>query len=149
VSAIVQLVARLLLLPAYMVAAAVLVKGYASTGDGFAAGTIAALGILIQYVAFGEREARRLLGLRTSEGMAGAGLLLMVAVAFGPALSGAPILTHYPRPGEHLTRLGSLEVHTATLFDLGVFLLTFGFLVRTMAWLVRAGERAGGPAAEP
>jgi multisubunit Na+/H+ antiporter MnhB subunit len=140
-SAVVQLVARLLLLPAFMVAAAVLVKGYSTTGDGFAAGVIAALGFLIQYVAFSEREVRPLLGPRTAEAMTLAGLALMLAVAFGPAAFGDPLLTHYPRPGAHVPRFGSIELHTAAAYDLGVFLLTLGFVVRVMAYVMRGAER--------
>ena len=144
-SVIVQLAARLLLLPAFMTAAAVLVKGYEVTGDGFAAGVIAALGILIQYVAFGEREAQRLLAPRTAEAITAAGLLLMIAVAFGPALAGEPILTHYPRPGTSVIHAGSIALHTAVLYDAGIFLLTFGFIVRAMAWMARVHGQAAEP----
>lgn len=142
-SAVVQLVARLLFLPALVVAAAVLVKGYAGVGDGFAAGTIAALAVLIQYVAFGDREGERLLPRRAAETMAVAGLVLMIGVAFGPTLLGAPLLTHFPGPGGHLSRIGSLELHTAVLYDVGVFLLSLGFIVRTMAYVMRAGDPPG------
>ena len=53
-----RMVARLLLAPVLVVAAAVLVKGYADVGDGFAAGVIAALGVLLQYLAFGRAAVR-------------------------------------------------------------------------------------------
>src|SRR3954471_3734278 len=45
--------ARLLLPVTMMVAAAVLIKGYADVGDGFSAGIIASLGVLLHYVSFG------------------------------------------------------------------------------------------------
>ena len=52
-SVLTQMVARGLLAPTLVVATAILVKGYADVGDGFAAGVVAALGILLQFLAFG------------------------------------------------------------------------------------------------
>ena len=51
-----RVVARLLLAPTLIAAVAVLVKGYVQPGDGFAAGAVAALGIAMQYLAFGRKE---------------------------------------------------------------------------------------------
>ena len=42
--------ARLLLLPTWMIAFAILVKGYSDSGDCFSAGVMAALGVIMQYV---------------------------------------------------------------------------------------------------
>ena len=49
------------MIPTLMVAFATLVKGYGEAGDGFAAGVIAGLAFLMQFVAFGERHVRRAL----------------------------------------------------------------------------------------
>jgi multisubunit Na+/H+ antiporter MnhB subunit len=57
------------------------------------------------------------------------GLLLALAVGFLPLLSGQPIFTHWPGPGVHPTRIGTLEMLTAVVFDIGVFLLVVGVLV--------------------
>jgi hypothetical protein len=43
-------VARLILLPTLVTAIAILVKGYASVGDGFSAGVIASTGVVIQFL---------------------------------------------------------------------------------------------------
>lgn len=136
-----RVVARLLLAPTFVVATAVLVKGYADTGDGFNAGVIAAIGVLLQYVAFGYREADRLLPVRhaAAAGLLG-GLLLSFAVAFVPVLRGAPIFTHAPRPGEAVIHLGTLEILTAVAFDVGVFLLVFGFVVGAIDIIARAAD---------
>lgn len=136
-----QLVARLLLAPTFAVAAAVLVKGYADVGDGFSAGLIAALGVLLQYVAFGWREAERLLPVRYAPAGVVAGLLLALAVAFAPALWGEAAFTHYPRAGAEPVHLGTLELVTAVAFDLGVFLLVFGAAVGAIRYAAQAGER--------
>jgi multisubunit Na+/H+ antiporter MnhB subunit len=135
-----QLVARLLLAPSFAVALAVLVKGYADVGDGFSAGVIAALGILLQYVSFGWREAERLLPVRYAPPVAMAGLLLALVVAFAPALWGEPAFTHYPRPGSEPIHVGTLELITAVAFDLGVFLLVFGAAVGAIRYAAQAAE---------
>lgn len=50
---IVRVVARLLLTPSVVVAAALIVKEYAEVGDGFSAGMIVSLTVALQYVALG------------------------------------------------------------------------------------------------
>ena len=89
-----RMVARLLLAPVLMVAAAILIKGYVDVGDGFAAGVIAALGILLQYLAFGRAAVQQALPVRHAAKLAVAGLLLSLAVAFVPVLAGGAPLQH-------------------------------------------------------
>ena len=133
-------VARLLLPVTFLAAIALLVKGYQSVGDGFSAGVTAASGILLQYLAFKPSEVRELAPVRYSMMIAMAGLLLAFSVVFMPVLFGLPLLTHFPRPDEDVTILGTLEFHTAILFDLGVFGLVFGFIITTMRALMRVEE---------
>ena len=94
-----RMVARLLLGPVLVVAVAVLVKGYADVGDGFAAGVIAALGVLLQYLAFGRAAVERALPVRRAAQLAIGGLLVALAVAFVPVLAGGAPLQHAPGPG--------------------------------------------------
>ena len=136
-----QMIARLLLLPILMTAAAVLVKGYADTGDGFAAAVIAAFGVLLQYVAFGYRVGARFRLSRWLPLISGAGLLLALLVAFVPSLRGQAPLTHAPPPGEEVVHFGTLELLTAVLFDVGVFLLVFGFAVGAIDLIARLSIR--------
>ena len=133
-------VARILLAPTFAVAAAVLVKGYADVGDGFSAGVIAALGVLLQYVALGRREAERLLPVRRAPALAMAGLLLAIGVAFAPVLRGDEPFTHYPRAGTEPVHVGTLELITAVAFDVGVFLLVFGAALGAIRYAAEAGE---------
>ena len=137
-----QTIARLLLPPTFMVAAAVMVKGYADTGDGFSAGVIAGLGVLLQYVAFGYRVAERLITIRTAARALVAGLMLALGISFAPLLRGDPILTHAPAPDAHVVHLGSLELITAVLFDVAVFLIVFGFAVGAIGMVARAIDRS-------
>lgn len=125
-------VARLLLPASAVTAAALLVKGYADVGDGFSAGVVAATGVLLQYLAYGAARAERWLPVRHAPAIAVLGLAIALAVAGAPLLGGRPILHHVPAPGADVTHLGRLELHTAVLFDVGVFLLVVGFLVTVM-----------------
>jgi multisubunit Na+/H+ antiporter MnhB subunit len=124
-----QTVARLLLAPILVVAVAVLVNGYANVGDGFSAGVIAALGILLQYLAFGREQTERLLRLRLVPAGAFLGLLGALAVALVPLARGDAIFTHSPGPGESVVHIGRLELITAVAFDVAVFVLVLGVVV--------------------
>lgn len=133
--------ARLLLMPSWMIAAAVLVKGYTDTGDGFSAGVIAALGVLIQFLAFGPDAAADMLPVRLGREITLTGLLISLAVAFAPVLWGEAPMTHYPRPGEEVAHFGTLEILTAVGFDVGVCLLVFGFMVGVVDLIARHSVR--------
>jgi len=142
-TAMTQWAARLLLAPTFMIAAAVLVKGYADVGDGFSAGVIAALGVLLQYVAYGYDLVEELLPVRLALPGAFAGLLLALCVLFLPALLGDELVTHYPLAGTKPVHLGTLELITAVAFDVGVFLLVFGAAVGIIHLAAHAAERGG------
>lgn len=135
-------VARFLFLPSFVIAAAVLVKGYVDVGDGFSAGVIAATGVLLQYVALGYSDTERLLPVgRVAPVAAVVGVLTALLVVFVPVLRGWPLVTHVPLAGTEVVHLGTLELHSAFLFDLGVFLLVFGFIVSTVRLLAQAAGR--------
>ena len=136
-----QIVARALFLPTLVVAMAVLVKGYVGAGDGFAAGVIAALAVLLQVVVFGREEVERHLGLRFAPTIAFIGLGIGLAIAFVPALLGRPIMTHAPGRDVAVVHLGTLELLTAVLFDVGVFLLVLGFAISAITMFARARVR--------
>ena len=133
-------IARLLYLPTFMIAAAVLVKGFVETGDGFSAGMICALGVVLRYMAFGHDAAKVLPVVRHAAAISFIGLLLALAVAAAPLLLGEPVLTHFPRAklGAEPIHLGTIEVMTAVLFDVGVFMLVFGFAVSLVSFFARA-----------
>ncbi len=133
-------VSRALLTPTLAVAAAILVKGYADVGDGFAAAVVAALGILLQYVGCSREEAGRLLIVREAPRLALAGLSLALAVALVPLLAGRAILQHSPPPGIEPVHLGTLELITAVAFDVGIFGLVLGSAVAIIDLVAR--ERA-------
>lgn len=133
--------ARLLLLPTWMIAFAVMVKGYNDTGDGFSAGVIAALAVILQYVAFGTAITEKLYPVRYARQIALVGLLVAFSTAFVPVLRGLPIMTHHPPLDHPVVHIGSLELSTPFLFDVGVFLLVMGVCIGIFDLLAHATRR--------
>lgn len=132
------------LFPASLVIAfAILVKGYSQVGDGFSAGVVAALGILVQYVGLGREEARERVRARYAAPGFVVGLMLMLLVVFAPTLARHAIVTHFPGPDASVTKIGSIELHTAALFDVGIFLVVLSVLVLILDHLIeRRAEEA-------
>jgi multicomponent Na+:H+ antiporter subunit B len=126
-----------------MVAVAFLIKGYVDVGDGFGAGVIAALGVLLQYLAFGRAAVEQVLPVRHAPKLALGGLLLALAVAFVPALRGRAPLEHAPAPGAEVIHLGSLELLGAVAFDVGVFALVLGMVVATIHLMASTVDERG------
>jgi len=144
VSVVFEYVAPRLLGPAVVVAVALIVKGYGDVGDGFGAGVIVALAIVLRYVVLGVDAAGFAVGGdELHRGHTAAGLLLSLAIGFGPLAAGDPPFTHVPRPGSHVVHLGTLELLTAVAFDVGVFLLVCGVLVTLVHQLARLVEAGG------
>lgn len=143
-SVLTRIVARLLLLPTLVTAFAILVKGYTQPGDGFSAGVVASLGVLLQLMVFGREEAEKIPGVRQAGTLAFVGLLAALALAAVPLLMGDSVLTHYPPPGAKVLHLGTLEFITAVLFDCAICVLVFGFVVGTVGAISRSIEDADG-----
>lgn len=122
-------IARIVFPFALVVAFALIGKGYAHVGDGFSAGAVAGLGAIVQLVVLERSQARRLIGARLTRGLIGIGLLTVLAVVLGPMAFGHPPVTHFPQPGEHVTKLGVIELHTALPFDIGTALIVYGGVV--------------------
>lgn len=128
-SPVIEVVAPRLLGPAVMVALALIVKGYTDVGEGFSAAVIVALAIALRYLTLGpERAERSLPILRHAPAIAGFGLLLALGTGFAGVPFGHPPFTMFPRPGESVVTIGSLELISAVAFDIGLFLLVTGVL---------------------
>jgi hypothetical protein len=145
VSVVLAVVAPRLLGPAFMLAAAIIVKGYSDVGDGFSAGVIVALAIALRYVPLGaERTERSLPVLRHAPAVAAGGLLIALGVGFFGVAFGDPPFTHLPGPGEDVVKIGTFELITAVAFDLGLFALvtaTLVILIHNLARLVAGASR--------
>lgn len=136
-----QMGARVLLVSGFIIAIAIMLKGYADIGDGFSAGVIAALVVIVQGLAFGAEELENIAAARLAPLLGFVGLALAYGLAFVPVLFGYPILTHFPRMNEHATHFGALEFITPVLFDIAVFLVVYGFCVGGMMAVSRAEVR--------
>ncbi len=141
---VIEVVAPRLLGPALMVAAALIVKGYADVGDGFSAAVVVGLAVALRYIALGVEAAEAGLPvLRHAPAGAVAGMLTTLAWGFFPTRTGDPPFTHRPRAGEPATTVGALELTTAVAFDVGLFLLVASLLViliHQLAMLVRSAD---------
>lgn len=136
-----QAAARILLVPGWVVAIGVMLKGYVDIGDGFSAGVIAGLVVLLQGLAFGADELDRMAISRYAPVIAIAGLALALAVAFTPLLFGEPLFTHWPPINEDVFHFGALEFITPVLFDIAVFLIVYGFSVGALTAVARTEVR--------
>lgn len=141
VSILTEAVARLLLAPSLMVAAAILVKGYVDVGDGFSAAVIVTLAVALQYLTIGARRVEEEIPLlRFAPQTAVAGILIALGSGFFGLLFGDPVFTHAPAVGVRPIHIGTLELMTPVLFDVGVFLLVAGALISLVHHLAQPPE---------
>lgn len=124
------LVLRILFPSALVAAVALLLAGTDASGGGFAAGVVAALGLLLQHVVLGRGTAERSLRWpRLAPALVVLGVALMATVVFLPLATGEPPVSHRPPPGKPVVSVGPLDLHTALAFETGLALATLGFLV--------------------
>lgn len=124
------LVLRMVFPSTLVASVALLLAGTDSGGGGFAAGVVAALGVLLRHVVAGVgRTERSPRWPRLAPALVVLGVAVMALVAFAPLAVEEPPLSHRPAPGEPLVRLGPVELHTALAFETGLGLATLGFLV--------------------
>lgn len=136
-----QSAARILLVPGWVIAIGMMLKGYVDIGDGFSGGVIAGLVVLLQGLAYGAEELERINVARYAPVISFAGLGLVLIVAFTPLLFGDPLFMHWPRINEKAYHFGALEFITPVAFDIGVFLIVYGFSVGAVNAVARAETR--------
>ena len=130
-----ELGARLLLPFAVLVAVFMFLRGHNLPGGGFIAGLVLAIGLILQYVANGQRWADARLPADFSPWI-GLGLLIAGLTGVASWLLGSPFLTStydYPQ----LPLVGAVPLASASVFDLGVFLTVVG---ATMVMLAALGR---------
>jgi len=115
-------------------------RGHNEPGGGFVAGLVLAVAIILQYMAGGTRWVETRLRIRAVRWM-GLGLLCAVLTGAGAWLLGYPFLTSHTRYVE-LPLLGKLPLASATLFDLGVFLLVVGVTALVLLALAHQSIRS-------
>lgn len=123
-----------------------LLRGHNLPGGGFIGGLGSALSLIMLSLAFGVQRTQRILRVDPVR-LALAGLALALAVALLPLLVGAPFLRHYHLKLTQLPVLGTLELGTPLLFDVGVFLVVVGVAAKLIFVLAR--PNSGLTALEP
>ncbi|MGI8631044.1 MAG: MnhB domain-containing protein [Solirubrobacterales bacterium] len=141
-SIVVQLAAKVLAAPIAVIAVALLVRGAGDIGDGFSAGAVAALGVVLHGLSVGA-EAQSLRVVRWAAPIAVGGLLGALAIAAIPLAFGDPLLTHAPEPGSTPVTLGALKLTSAVALDAAITCIVFGTLVALIAALARTAREVG------
>ena len=103
-----------------------LLRGHNLPGGGFVGGLVAASAVVLQLVASGPAEVRRLIPFDVML-LLPVGLSVALLAGVPALLLGEPFLT-----GDWVTLpvLGQIKVGTPVLFDLGVYLVVFGVAVQ-------------------
>ncbi|MDF3196573.1 MAG: monovalent cation/H+ antiporter subunit A [Gammaproteobacteria bacterium HGW-Gammaproteobacteria-13] len=122
---------RVLLPMALLVSVFIFLRGHNLPGGGFIAGLVTAVALILQYVASGVQWTQSRLPLNY-QGMAGLGVLIAGLTGLGSWLFDRPFLTsafgHF-----HIPLVGEIELATAMLFDLGVYLTVVGATLLILA----------------
>ena len=111
-------------------------KGHNGPGGGFIAGLLTAAALVLRLLAYGREGSR--LAPDTFARVVGVGLLVGLATATVPALLGYAFFTH-TFGHVHVPLLGDVELASAALFDLGVYIVVVGNVV-TVITAIAADE---------
>lgn len=106
-------------------------RGHHNPGGGFAAGVMAASAVVIWALAFERTAAMQLVPIQPRY-LIGAGLLTITGVGLAAMIFGYPFLTQAFR-SIHVPFIGEVELASALLFDLGVWLVVFGTIYSMVA----------------
>jgi multicomponent K+:H+ antiporter subunit A len=126
---------KLLLPMALLVAVWLFLRGHNEPGGGFIAGLVAGVALILQYIAEGSRETDRRLDWNLT-GLIGAGILIAALTGLGSWLLGYPFLTS-TYGYVTLPVIGTFELASAMLFDLGVFLGVVGTVLLILSGIGR------------
>jgi multicomponent K+:H+ antiporter subunit A len=128
-------VSKLLLPIALLVAAFLFLRGHNEPGGGFIAGLVTGVALILQYIAEGSGVTRTRLPW-DHLGLIGAGILIALLTGAASWLFGYPFLTS-TYTYLSLPLIGTFELASATLFDLGVYLAVVGTVLLILAGIGR------------
>jgi multicomponent K+:H+ antiporter subunit A len=133
VPVILAMITRALLPFALLFSLFLLLRGHNLPGGGFIAGLMAAVALILHYVASGTEWTEARLRIRYQPVIA-TGLLAAFATGLGALVFGYPFLSA-TFTYVHLPLVGELELATAMFFDLGVFLTVIGAVMLMLSRL--------------
>jgi multicomponent Na+:H+ antiporter subunit B len=102
-------------------------KGHYTPGGGFVGGLLTSGAIVLLLLAFDMKTVRKSLPVNYMF-MTATGLLFALGTSAGAIFFDVPFLTH-AFGHVNIPILGELSLHTATLFDLGVYLVVVGVTI--------------------
>ena len=121
---ILDMLSRAMLPMALLVSAFIFLRGHNLPGGGFIAGLITSVALILQYISHGVTWTQERLKF-SYHATAGWGVLIAGLTGLGSLAFGSPFLTsafdHF-----HIPLIGEIELATAILFDLGVYLAVVG-----------------------
>lgn len=126
-SILLEVMTRLLFHTLIMVSLYMLVAGHNLPGGGFAGGLLVGLALAVRYLAGGGNELQAASPL-SAGAFLGLGLGIAALYAAFPLLLGDPLFTSYTLHW-HLPIFGDVKFVTATIFDIGVYLLVIGLVL--------------------
>ncbi|PLT34020.1 Na(+)/H(+) antiporter subunit B [Bacillus sp. V5-8f] len=132
---ILQTVAKVASLVIILFSIYIFFGGHYSPGGGFVGGLLAAGAIVLLLLAYDLKTVSNILPVDYKL-VTAAGLLISSVTVSGALFFGAPLMTHAYKYFD-LPLLGHTALHTAVLFDLGVYLVVVGI---TMTIIQTIGE---------
>lgn len=132
---ILQFTAKIVFFIIFFFAVHIFFAGHYTPGGGFVGGLLASSAIVLLVLAFDLNTVRSILPINYMY-LVASGLILALATAAFPMFVGKPFFTHF---FDYFTLpiIGKTSLHTAALFDLGVFLVVVGV---TMTIIQTIGE---------
>jgi multicomponent Na+:H+ antiporter subunit B len=121
---ILQTATKVVLFIILLFAVYIFFAGHYTPGGGFVGGLLTSGALVLLLLAFDLKTVQKFLPFNYIY-MIGIGLLFSIGTGAGSLLFNVPFLTHAFTHVD-LPILGDLSLHTATLFDLGVFLVVVG-----------------------
>ncbi len=133
------MLARLILPLALLVSVFIFLRGHNEPGGGFIAGLITAVALILLQVAYGQRLGTNPHGRAFFQTLPASGVLIATATGLVSLLLGYPFLTssfgHF-----NLPLIGEIELASAMVFDLGVYLTVVGGTLLILSGLGRIGH---------
>lgn len=133
---IIQFTAKIVFFIIFFFSIHIFLAGHYTPGGGFVGGLLTSSAIVLLVLAFDLNTVRHVLPINYTY-LTAIGLLLALATAAFPMFLGKPFFSHIFFDYFNLPLLGKQSLHTAMLFDSGVYLVVVGV---TMTIIQTIGE---------
>lgn len=141
-SIVFEVVTRLLFHAIVLFSVYLLLAGHNTPGGGFAGGLLAGLALTLRYLAGGRYELEHALKVPAGV-LLGSGLALASLAGLVPLFFGGQVLQSAAVEFHDLFLLGDVKLVTATVFDIGVYLVVVGLVVDVLRSLGSEIDRRG------